>query len=218
MTCEMLNGKGVFYKVSCLCCQTWFFPLSHTHIVGVIILMHYSSVTVMCWCRRGTQHCTWPVRMHMLRLLAFCYSGDPHQTLRTMWVLKGLSLNWVSPQRLTESHLNNKVSSLCHCWTVRNCFIMWHITKRATPTCDETKDCVLVPGGWHLFACGCTLQQHDPGENPVEFIVFCHREKPGTGCHINMILEPMHSCKSTHTGHLKKSITCAHLITRCVLM
>lgn len=33
-----------------------------------------------------------------------------------------------------------------------------------------------------MFACGCSLQQPESGEDPAEFSVPCDRHKPGTAC------------------------------------
>lgn len=60
--------------------------------------------------RQETQHFTWRVRMHMLRLLAFCWPEDLYQMLRTMWVF---SVTFCNDLQLHRGLKNNEGS---HCF------------------------------------------------------------------------------------------------------
>lgn len=49
-----------------------------------------------------------------------------------------------------------------------------------------------------MSACGCSLQQPDPGEDPAEFSVPCVREKPGTVCAVIL--------KKKNPSHIRMSV------------
>lgn len=119
--------------------------------------------------------------MHMLRPLTFCCLEDPHRTPRTMWVAQYPTMH-CTPLReqmciTWKIYIKIKIYLTFHLVTMkplRYCTVDWWI---------KIKLSALVPGGWHLFTCGCSLQQPHPGKNPAEFTVLCDRKKPGTACH-----------------------------------